>query len=297
MALSFCPVYPRPRGGTICALSPTPRGLGLSPPTRGNQPSRRRGTLTPRSIPAHAGEPGSAGWGKSISKVYPRPRGGTLPIRVWLHPPKGLSPPTRGNRTLRALNPAWQGSIPAHAGEPDSGTGIARPNRVYPRPRGGTPEAGRGAGESGGLSPPTRGNPPKLGSSPNAHRSIPAHAGEPPPRPDSKCRPRVYPRPRGGTVAGMQGSGKTEGLSPPTRGNRGSVPLGAGGSGSIPAHAGEPGGETSPASGHRVYPRPRGGTSCQGDFGERPLSRREIPSAVFYQKHPVRVHDFARGFA
>ena len=47
----------RPRGGTShSAASPFPL-IGLSPPTRGNQVRPRRHKCSPRSIPAHAGEP------------------------------------------------------------------------------------------------------------------------------------------------------------------------------------------------------------------------------------------------
>ena len=50
-------VYPRPRGGTASPLSGRESGGGLSPPTRGNRPSRPLRNSHLRSIPAHAGEP------------------------------------------------------------------------------------------------------------------------------------------------------------------------------------------------------------------------------------------------
>ena len=50
------------------------------------------------------------------------------------------------------------GSIPAHAGEPDrKAAGFARPG-VYPRPRGGTGVDWLRRAYGRGLSPPTRGN-------------------------------------------------------------------------------------------------------------------------------------------
>ena len=93
-------VYPRPRGGTGNPLRDSPACGGLSPPTRGN-----RGFLGDflgylGSIPAHAGEPGwtAAGW--TAAGVYPRPRGGTRGCARLPRCARGLSPPTRGNRTL-----------------------------------------------------------------------------------------------------------------------------------------------------------------------------------------------------
>ena len=56
--------------------------------------------------------------------------------------------------------------------------------------------------------------------------------------------------------------GAHSGLSPPTRGNREQRELAKPDQGSIPAHAGEPSRCTPGRREARVYPRPRGGTSC-----------------------------------
>ena len=53
---------------------------------------------------------------------------------------RGLSPPTRGNRRSCSRQPPRGGSIPAHAGEPETDADIIIPGEVYPRPRGGTPD-------------------------------------------------------------------------------------------------------------------------------------------------------------
>ena len=50
-------VYPRPRGGTSIFMPSKVAASGLSPPTRGNRPSRGETGVLRRSIPAHAGEP------------------------------------------------------------------------------------------------------------------------------------------------------------------------------------------------------------------------------------------------
>ena len=70
--------------------------------------------------------------------------------------------------------------------------------------------------------------------------SIPAHAGEPARPVAVRYVGAVYPRPRGGTHAGVVAFDSDKGLSPPTRGNRRMLALIALVDGSIPAHAGEP---------------------------------------------------------
>ena len=134
-------VYPRPRGGTrLLQRGGVPRP-GLSPPTRGNPGDERKRTELQRSIPAHAGEPKRTESSKRTTKVYPRPRGGTVKSKVVKPKPSGLSPPTRGNPCKHEPRRVNLRSIPAHAGEPSSPRGRRTSRRVYPRPRGGT--AGR----------------------------------------------------------------------------------------------------------------------------------------------------------
>ena len=182
----------------------------------------------------------------------------------------GLSPPTRGNRREMPVREIKGGSIPAHAGEPDSHTATHRERGVYPRPRGGTVGT-RSSGDKGkGLSPPTRGNRPPPRPLPFAVGSIPAHAGEPKSCRRVSARNRVYPRPRGGTTVKSLSKRGVSGLSPPTRGNRVPFHRARKYRRSIPAHAGEP----RRARGHtgraRVYPRPRGGTG-HGDADADPI--------------------------
>ena len=70
-------------------------------------------------------------------------------------------------------------SIPAHAGEPNPLMLRTEPQRVYPRPRGGTDSEMILMTPASGLSPPTRGNQTADGVTRRVWRSIPAHAGEP----------------------------------------------------------------------------------------------------------------------
>ena len=51
---------------------------------------------------------------------------------------EGLSPRTRGNRSVTSRKLSKFGSIPAHAGEPSLTSSRPRAARVYPRARGGT---------------------------------------------------------------------------------------------------------------------------------------------------------------
>ena len=152
-------VYPRPRGGTNATWIDCPRLYGLSPPTRGNLAHDASGRVWRGSIPAHAGEPAHAPDQHCPRTVYPRPRGGTSRMSDADIRAQGLSPPTRGNPPRRARTIPSPGSIPAHAGEPTSPTTATPPQRVYPRPRGGTGVRPPLRWLCWGLSPPTRGNP------------------------------------------------------------------------------------------------------------------------------------------
>ena len=73
----------------------------------------------------------------------------------------------------------YDGSIPAHAGEPLGGDYRTESREVYPRPRGGTSGVYTIEATADGLSPPTRGNRDVESPADALARSIPAHAGEP----------------------------------------------------------------------------------------------------------------------
>ena len=176
----------------------------------------------------------------ALSEVYPRPRGGTKTLRAAGSVDIGLSPPTRGNQVGWSRAGRIDRSIPAHAGEPIGIGRKTRLGRVYPRPRGGTPERHLTLPRPPGLSPPTRGNPCERIDRHARKRSIPAHAGEPHRSTPSAPVARVYPRPRGGTGRSPSQATRRGGLSPPTRGNLAGALILAIILGSIPAHAGEP---------------------------------------------------------
>ena len=149
-------VYPRPCGGTDSVRLHLFPLCGLSPPMRGNQPLIAYHRHHCGSIPAHAGEPVESDALYQGAKVYPRPCGGTSQRGYRRANLRGLSPPMRGNRTEMIRYCSDHGSIPAHAGEPETGGGSNRRPTVYPRPCGGTVGRTPVSGCARGLSPPMR---------------------------------------------------------------------------------------------------------------------------------------------
>ena len=152
-------------------------------------------------------------------------------------------------------------SIPAHAGEPRLFPVPWRLRAVYPRPRGGTSADFTDPPMGMGLSPSTRGNLERGLTLYDTMRSIPVHAGEPRRASARDSGPRVYPRPRGGTVRVPLTACGNQGLSPSTRGNRSPTRSRPTWCRSIPVHAGEPVRIFTYVQEGSVYPRPRGGTS------------------------------------
>ncbi len=131
-------VYPRVRGGipevpprraTTRGLSPRARGnrrsvepcqsslSGLSPRARGNPNLLTVGPISTGSIPACAGESGSARRQSWYAKVYPRVRGGINMRTALTISAEGLSPRARGNLAQQVLAVHVDRSIPACAGE------------------------------------------------------------------------------------------------------------------------------------------------------------------------------------
>ena len=193
-------VYPRGCGGTPFILCMVSIMSGLSPRVRGNR--RRPGGMRRRrrSIPAGAGEPPQRDTGEPGDRVYPRGCGGTHRRVCAESSDTGLSPRVRGNR-LRMAD-GWQhpGSIPAGAGEPLAGMGVAEGMEVYPRGCGGTSLFALTWTPKYGLSPRVRGNRGSAGLPSRFRGSIPAGAGEPAEPGAGREPPPVYPRGCGGTV-------------------------------------------------------------------------------------------------
>ena len=254
-------LYPRACGGTANAKPSPASSNGLSPRLRGNHDDGDRRESYSRSIPAPAGEPGTDLRGRSLTRVYPRACGGTLPE---VHCVCGLP-----------------GSIPAPAGEPFQLFDAERIVGVYPRACGGTQLPPRIRVVAAGLSPRLRGNhePALLNHVPD--RSIPRLRGTAAPRmsrliaqglsprlrgnplPPTRCPPsaRSIPAPAGGTASRHSNVPFTSGLSPRLRGNHDLIPEPFVKFGSIPAPAGEPSLPYSCRLRVGVYPRACGGTA------------------------------------
>ncbi len=251
-------------GGTRHSHLPDFFLLGLSPRVRGNPAQPPPAGFPGRSIPACAGEPltNSIPWRRSA--VYPRVCGGTELSPRPRTACRGLSPRVRGNRLLIAPFPDLCRSIPACAGEPPWRWPRSREERVYPRVCGGTYQNIPAVVVSHGLSPRVRGNRRQGRQAHGQVRSIPACAGEPTIRTDTRQIRQVYPRVCGGTWNINDHTELEVGLSPRVRGNP-QHPLSSNSSyRSIPACAGEPAPQTGRSSTQTVYPRVCGGTPLPG---------------------------------
>ena len=110
--------YPRSRGGTDGVGMKLENALGLSPLARGNLSTRTPAAMFTGPIPARAGEPSTIMVLCPALRAYPRSRGGTFQVAVFLAALLGLSPLARGNRHRRPCQHSKFGPIPARAGEP-----------------------------------------------------------------------------------------------------------------------------------------------------------------------------------
>ncbi len=214
-------VYPRACGGTTRTEEGERYSGVLSPRMRGNHYRRSDGRGFRGSIPAHAGEPNHSPRLPESPRVYPRACGGTSRCGLRAVRIRGLSPRMRGNPYSHPYTPFLYGSIPAHAGEPQTSLLRKPARRVYPRACGGTEKYTFTIPRLKGLSPRMRGNQRHLHGRPGGVGSIPAHAGEPGRRLFVVLRPWVYPRACGGTFSTAQDCAIDLGLSPRMRGNPG----------------------------------------------------------------------------
>ena len=172
----------------------------------------------------------------------------------------GLSPLTRGNHQAHRPAKSWQGSIPAHTGEPKTEKTTVKINRVYPRSHGGTAISAFAFRSVWGLSPLTRGTPGNRPLTLIWCGSIPARTGEPHHYCYNVVTDGVYPRSHGGTTIGVGLVVVTGGLSPLARGNLTKAEQHYLSRGSIPARTGEPCTSRLLDCLMRVYPRSHGGT-------------------------------------
>ena len=173
---------PRVGGGAKLDISAKQTAMGPSPRGRGSQ---RHGDVARGgrgSIPAWAGEPAEWASGPTHSRVHPRVGGGAREGAREPDVSQGPSPRGRGSHFYAVPRGVNRGSIPAWAGEPGRppppGAGLG----VHPRVGGGAPSWKIRWNTTSGPSPRGRGSRGESGGRLRLCGSIPAWAGEPPPR-------------------------------------------------------------------------------------------------------------------
>ena len=254
-------VYPRVCGGNDRMIIPS-RGLtGLSPRVRGKQATDAYRRMPEGSIPACAGETNNPCAWIGRGRVYPRVCGGNASTMWRMGQGTGLSPRVRGKRKPGLCGRAFNGSIPACAGETGLSMSEGLGNPVYPRVCGGNNQRSIRFIIVGGLSPRVRGKPFAVCCAAFPPRSIPACAGETGLRRTKMQTPRVYPRVCGGNFQHLVGANNYAGLSPRVRGKQLRHRRLFRRRGSIPACAGETGAAGRRSSYSEVYPRVCGGNN------------------------------------
>ena len=231
--------HPRSRGENMTGGSPAASTPGSSPLTRGKLPLRVHARSRRRLIPAHAGKTDAALPRPLRKRAHPRSRGENSASALAFSRPHGSSPLTRGKRQLPQPRPRAGRLIPAHAGKTWSPLAPMTATWAHPRSRGenwcGCCRLCRG----GGSSPLTRGK--RRGGFVRFARCrlIPAHAGKTALRGLRAAGRPAHPRSRGENGNRSQGSARSAGSSPLTRGK---LPFGWACSTTsrlIPAHAGK----------------------------------------------------------
>ena len=97
---SISRAYPRSRGATYSSVLTFHPQQGLSPLTRGNRDPDAHHADAAGPIPAHAGQPNARRHTTVRLVAYPRSRGATSPSSRASGIDSGLSPLTRGNRSV-----------------------------------------------------------------------------------------------------------------------------------------------------------------------------------------------------
>ena len=113
--------YPRVCGATFPLEFGSRLYWGLSPRVRGNPERQTHGPMTPRPIPACAGQPPMPAKRMWTLRAYPRVCGATFRSFSCTIPAMGLSPRVRGNLSVFNARKQRNGPIPACAGQPCHG--------------------------------------------------------------------------------------------------------------------------------------------------------------------------------
>ena len=232
---------------------------GPSPRVRGSHDSAEYYTDGRGSIPACAGEPGPSRSRPVPRAVHPRVCGGASFACTVDGCTRGPSPRVRGSlhRVGRAL--AVCRSIPACAGEPETGRKKRKKKKVHPRVCGGARRPRPRPINDQGPSPRVRGSQQTRTLQKAARGSIPACAGEPTQVCRLLCFAKVHPRVCGGANNFLICSITSRGPSPRVRGSQRSIFSPFVQDGSIPACAGEPLPHDQIHPAFEVHPRVCGG--------------------------------------
>ena len=233
-------VHPRGCGESVRIAYCMTAGSGPSPRVRGIPASSRRSPPAPRSIPAGAGNPWLWRAGLRQPRVHPRGCGESAFGSATMARHAGPSPRVRGIRRPSTARRRRRRSIPAGAGNPSGGGSETCRQRVHPRGCGESVDERLRVDRAVGPSPRVRGIPPAGIGGVERPGSIPAGAGNPPPRPAWSTSIRVHPRGCGESGVELIPKCQPSGPSPRVRGILG-LDLGLlVGLRSIPAGAGNP---------------------------------------------------------
>ena len=251
-------VHPRSRG-EHCPSSPIRIRLpGSSPLARGTRhhghpPAERR-----RFIPARAGNTHLARDGITVGSVHPRSRGEHAPAQDLWGAFSGSSPLARGTRGILPVRPGPRRFIPARAGNTNTTASSRAWRPVHPRSRGEHRAANCCRSRTNGSSPLARGTLPRRGPVADAHRFIPARAGNTAASARSARFSPVHPRSRGEHRTSKAAFSSAGGSSPLARGTLVFCPLPELVERFIPARAGNTSGSSGCSSAVAVHPRSRG---------------------------------------
>ena len=170
-------VHPRERGERLMCFEVVLGASGSSPRARGTESGGRMKSVTPRFIPASAGNGVSrshVGW---MRTVHPRERGERKPHCAAGVRQSGSSPRARGTERHMGSASVVDRFIPASAGNgPGRSAARSRP-AVHPRERGERSDPFAGAKHGHGSSPRARGTAAVTPDNPVIVRFIPASAG------------------------------------------------------------------------------------------------------------------------
>ena len=272
------PVHPRLRGEhdslTVCSMCV----VGSSPPARGTYKLTARRTLSPRFIPACAGNMELLFDEITPETVHPRLRGEHVGEMEAVLSPIGSSPPARGTCCSRRRRCRTDRFIPACAGNIRPRCRNARASSVHPRLRGEHSAPLKTTASPSGSSPPARGTFHHVVGPVLAGRFIPACAGNMVLQPPRRRTMAVHPRLRGEHFGGSARAARQTGSSPPARGTSSASSSANSNVRFIPACAGNIGVPLLGVRGASVHPRLRGehhqGKAGGGDlYGSSPPAR------------------------